>query len=209
MTKISIRDQSERKMREKDEREGGGERSHKGYIHNVDRSSISFFVSNFPEDCNADDLWKVFGRFGRLGDVYIPNKVDKWGKRFAFVKFREDKEVEALINRLDDVWLGTFKLRVNRARFQRRDEEAKKKETPVHQQKPVVGEASHHFACSFKEIVGDTTRRATEKNEVLEVEVDGRILKELQESFEDKTVEQGFHHGGGGGQDGGARLPSW
>ncbi|MCI33700.1 RNA recognition motif [Trifolium medium] len=67
-------------------------RSH-GYIHNVDQSSISFFVTNFPEDSTSEDLWKVFAKFGRLGDVYIPSKVDKWGKRFAFVKFMEVKEV--------------------------------------------------------------------------------------------------------------------
>ncbi|MCH98679.1 RNA recognition motif, partial [Trifolium medium] len=67
-----------------------------GYIHRVDQSAISFFVTNFPVDCNTEDLWKAFARYGRVGDVYIPSKVDKWGKRFAFVNFLEVKEVSEL-----------------------------------------------------------------------------------------------------------------
>jgi RNA recognition motif-containing protein len=117
-----------KKMREKErlERERGGERSRRGYIHNVDQSSVSFFITNFPEDCHTEDLWKVFGRFGRLGDVYIPNKVDKWVKRFAFVKFREVRDVEELSGRMEVVWFGSFKLRVNQARFSRKKDDVKK-----------------------------------------------------------------------------------
>ncbi|MCI48281.1 RNA recognition motif, partial [Trifolium medium] len=72
------------------------------------------------------DLWKIFGHYGSVGDVYIPKKVDKWGKRFAFVKFKGVKEVEALTRKLEDVWSGNFKLRVNRARFDRNDQSAQK-----------------------------------------------------------------------------------
>jgi hypothetical protein len=50
------------------------------YIYGVDQASISFVVTNFPKDCNTEDLWRLFARLGRLGDVYIPKKVDKWGK---------------------------------------------------------------------------------------------------------------------------------
>jgi RNA recognition motif-containing protein len=67
-------------------------------------------------------LWKAFGRFGRLGDVYIPNKVDKWGKRFAFVKFREDRDVMELCNKMEDVWIGNFKLRINKSWFDRKED---------------------------------------------------------------------------------------
>ncbi|MCI43132.1 hypothetical protein A2U01_0064369, partial [Trifolium medium] len=66
-------------MRESVEREaveGEGEfransknKKHHGYIHNVDRSSISFFVTNFPDDCDSEELWKIFAKHGRVGDV--------------------------------------------------------------------------------------------------------------------------------------------
>jgi RNA recognition motif-containing protein len=106
-------------MREKEEREREGRRS--GYVNNVDKNSISFYVSNFPEEFNVGDLWKIFAHYGSLGDVYIPNKVDKRGKRFAFVKFKGVKEVDELSGRLEEVWSGSFKLRVNRARFDRNE----------------------------------------------------------------------------------------
>jgi RNA recognition motif-containing protein len=90
---------------------------HHGYLHRVDQASISFFVTNFPTEVASENLWETFARFGRVGDVYIPNKVDKWGRRFGFVKFMEVRDEEALNRRLQEVWFNTFKLRVNRSRF--------------------------------------------------------------------------------------------
>jgi hypothetical protein len=180
-------------MRESLERERGGEKNRKGYIHNVDQSSISFFVTNFPEDCTTEDLWKVFGRFGRLGDVYIPNKVDKWGKRFAFVKFREDRHAMELCNEMDDVWIGTYKLRVNKSRFGRREEE-RKKEEPVTQKKLLLGDGSNNLNRSFKEALENAHEGRkvgsdmVVTEDVLDVKVEGNVLKELQESYVGKLA---------------------
>ncbi|MCI58537.1 RNA recognition motif, partial [Trifolium medium] len=49
------------------------------------------------------------------------NKVDKWGKKFAFVKFREVKDEWELSQKMKDVWLGSFKLRINKSRFDRKE----------------------------------------------------------------------------------------
>ncbi|MCI24899.1 RNA-binding protein 25-like, partial [Trifolium medium] len=119
-------------MRERVEREtergtrgrsrGFSKQKHHGYIHRVDQDCISFFISNFPEDCSSEDLWEEFARFGRVADVFIPKKVDKWGRRFGFVKYKEVKEMEVLLSSLQDVWIGSFKLRVNKSRFVRNEE---------------------------------------------------------------------------------------
>jgi RNA recognition motif-containing protein len=144
----------------------------------VDQSSISFYVTNFPEDCSIEDLWKVFSRFGRLGDVYIPKKVDKWGKKFAFVKYREDMDAMELSNSLGDVWLGSFKLRLNKSRFARNEDERKKEEVD---RKKVVDSSvvNQHLDCSFREALLNTNRSAekcdkgvAEQRLALEVEVD-------------------------------------
>jgi hypothetical protein len=176
-------------MRENLEREREGGRNRKGYIHNVDQSSISFFVTNFPEDCNTEDLWKAFGRFGRLGDVYIPNKVDKWGKRFAFVKFREDRDVMELCNNMDDVWISSFKLRVNKSRFGRKDDEGKKEE-PAKQKNLLIEGGSFNQNRSFKAALENDTQAQSNGDlevkkleEVYSVKVDEGVLKELQESY--------------------------
>jgi len=44
-----------------------------------------------------------------------------WGRRFGFVKFKEVEDEEELGKRLDDVWFGDSKLKVNRARFGREE----------------------------------------------------------------------------------------
>ncbi|MCI19946.1 endonuclease/exonuclease/phosphatase family protein, partial [Trifolium medium] len=120
-------------MREKEEREGelGHERERRkhgsSYAHRMDQISTSFFVTNFPEDLGWGDLWKLFARYGSVIDVFIPKKVDKWGRKFAFVKFKEVRDLEELSRKLEDVWSGNFKLRVNRARFRKGDNKAANK----------------------------------------------------------------------------------
>jgi hypothetical protein len=120
-------------MREKDERDALGEKRiprasgvrlteyepgrSDGYVRRLDREATSFFFTNFPEEALADDLWKMFARFGRVGEVYIPQKLNKWGCRFGFVKYMEVKDVGELERCLGDIWMGTFKLRVNISRF--------------------------------------------------------------------------------------------
>jgi RNA recognition motif-containing protein len=53
--------------------------------------------------------------------VFIPKKVDKWGRKFGFVKFKEVKEVEVMSEKLEDVWWDSYKLRINRGRFGKGD----------------------------------------------------------------------------------------
>ncbi|MCH84933.1 RNA recognition motif, partial [Trifolium medium] len=108
-----------------------------GYLHRLDGVSTSFFFTNFPEDVKVLDLWSSFAKFGRVGDVFIPKKLDKQGRRFGFVKFREVRDEEELLSWISDIWLGTYKLRVNRTRF-RRDEVQKKKQQVI--QQPQRGE---------------------------------------------------------------------
>jgi hypothetical protein len=67
-----------------------------GYVRRLDREAISFFFTNFPEEVLGGDLWKMFARFGRVGEVYIPQKLNKWGCRFGFVKYMEVKDVSVL-----------------------------------------------------------------------------------------------------------------
>jgi hypothetical protein len=126
-------------MREKDEREGvergrtlrrtvhGDHYNHGGryreqrygFVHHLDRTTTSFYFTNFPVDVKVMDLWGLFSKFGRVGEVYIPQKLDKNGKKFGFVKFKEVKDAMKLEGRLGDVWWETYKLRINLSRFNR------------------------------------------------------------------------------------------
>jgi hypothetical protein len=70
-------------------------------------------------DVRVMDLWGLFSKFGKVGEVYIPKKLDKNGKKFGFVKFKEVKDVLELEGRMGDVWWETYKLRINLSRFNR------------------------------------------------------------------------------------------
>ncbi|KAK2410383.1 zinc finger CCCH domain-containing protein [Trifolium repens] len=191
-------------MREKERVErGGGRRSssragsptrnRRGYIHNVDQASISFFVTNFPTDCSTEVLWKKFAHYGRVGDIYIPTKVDKRGRKFGFVKFLEVKDEEDLNWRLQEVWIDTFKLRVNRSRFSRNEvkrsegNQAHEVRLPTRRE----GEGSFQQGRSFRMALVKSMEQQLDmekvvkspENEVLQVEVDATVLKDLQESY--------------------------
>jgi hypothetical protein len=85
----------------------------------MDKDTTSFFFTNFLEEAQVVELWSLFAKHGRVGEVYVPNKRDKHGNRFGFVKFKEIKSLEALTARLEDVWMGTFRLRINLSLFGR------------------------------------------------------------------------------------------
>ncbi|KAK2434439.1 zinc finger CCCH domain-containing protein [Trifolium repens] len=168
---------------------------HHGYIHRVDQAAISFFVTNFPTEVASEELWEIFARFGRVGDVYIPNKVDKWGRRFGFVKFLEVRDEESLNRRLQEVWFNTFKLRVNRSRFHR-NEERRKEDNHLQQPNQVKlvtrreGEGSIQQGRSFRTALLEAKGGSSEmveaeggEEDVLQVEVDERILQDLKMSF--------------------------
>jgi hypothetical protein len=179
-------------MREKVEREGvgghggsGGKRSE--FLQNIDQISTSFYFTNFPEDLKSGDLWEVFVKFGNVVDVYIPSKVDKRGKRFGFVKFKDVLDVEEMSRSLDDVWCGSFKLRINHSRFGRNEvsKGTMKSGLPsrsVGDSRPVQHE------LSFKEALFPSAHWRVSSGEdrdsaVVKVPVDATQLQILKRSF--------------------------
>ncbi|GKV49682.1 hypothetical protein SLEP1_g56420 [Rubroshorea leprosula] len=72
----------------------------------------SFFFYNFPDNWDAKALWHRFQECGRVGDVFVPAKRDKWGKRFGFVRMLGVQDVQNLEGRLNQIWIGSYKLRV-------------------------------------------------------------------------------------------------
>nr|GEX63821.1 RNA-directed DNA polymerase, eukaryota [Tanacetum cinerariifolium] len=81
--------------------------------------STSFFITNFPEQTTAKELWRLCKQYGNVIDVFIPNKRSKLGKRFGFVHFIKILDVVRLVNNVCTIWIGKFKLHVNIARFNR------------------------------------------------------------------------------------------
>ncbi|GJV48106.1 nucleotide-binding alpha-beta plait domain-containing protein [Tanacetum coccineum] len=85
----------------------------------VNRISISIYVTNFPENFSAKELFQSCKQYGHVVDSFIPRKRTKEGKRFGFVCFINVFNVDRLVNNLCTIWVGQFKLHANKARFQR------------------------------------------------------------------------------------------
>ncbi|KAJ0851033.1 putative RNA recognition motif domain, nucleotide-binding alpha-beta plait domain superfamily [Helianthus annuus] len=78
---------------------------------------VRFFVNNLPDKCSSKDVGDLFSSFGDVMSVYEVRKRDKNGLRFGFVGFKGVRDRRQLELSLKDVKMGSFKLKVNVARF--------------------------------------------------------------------------------------------
>ncbi|MCI14413.1 endonuclease/exonuclease/phosphatase family protein, partial [Trifolium medium] len=151
------------------------------FIHNLDKVTTSFFITNFPNEATSEDLWELFLQYGKVGEVYIPKKLDKRGRRFGFVKFKEVKEVEMLSESLRDVWLGSFKLRVNLSRFGRSESKVASSQKDPIQRLAAMMEESQPGRSFRNALLGAVV--GSEKPLLLKVPVNEPLCKELRGSM--------------------------
>ncbi|KAI3523443.1 hypothetical protein L1887_01581 [Cichorium endivia] len=55
--------------------------------------TILMFVANISDGVRKSELWKTFGKYGEIADVYIAGKKDANKKNFAFVRFKKSRLV--------------------------------------------------------------------------------------------------------------------
>lgn len=72
-------------------------------------------------------LYKRFSDIGRVRDIFIPRKRDERGQRYGFVRFGTDVESSRIEEDLNKIWFASFKLRANRAKFERGGENVRNK----------------------------------------------------------------------------------
>jgi hypothetical protein len=103
----------------------------------------------------------------------------------------EEKDPEELSWRLEDVWLRSFKLRVNLARFNRK-EDHREQVGEARQAPATEGVGMRQQGRSFKaDLVCSSSHNESdfrgkgldEGNEIMEVAMEGSVLKELEASF--------------------------
>ncbi|GLT37166.1 hypothetical protein SLA2020_115000 [Shorea laevis] len=83
-----------------------------GFDHKLFGQTKTFFFYKFPEICKEKDLWYSFQRYGKVLNVYVPKKRNKWGKRFDFLHMLGVQNENQMTRRLNDIWFGSYKLRV-------------------------------------------------------------------------------------------------
>ncbi|GKB50076.1 nucleotide-binding alpha-beta plait domain-containing protein [Tanacetum coccineum] len=94
----------------------GDRRSKEDYVHQL---SISIYVTNFPNHFSYRDLWRACDDYGKVVDVFIPNKRSKAGNRYGFVRYIMVDDIDKLVNNLCTIWFGRMRLHANVVRFQR------------------------------------------------------------------------------------------
>ncbi|KAJ0854391.1 putative RNA recognition motif domain, nucleotide-binding alpha-beta plait domain superfamily [Helianthus annuus] len=84
-----------------------------GWVMDLNRMSLNFFVTNIPQGCRPGILANAFRPFGEIAGAFIAKKKDKEGRTFGFVRFRGVTDMEDLKSSLSRVKLGGNKLLVN------------------------------------------------------------------------------------------------
>ena len=81
--------------------------------------ATTFFFSNFPNGYGELDMHKIFQKWARVKEVFIARRLNKWGRRFGFVRFFEVGNATRLEKELDQIFIGNVKLHVNIPRYRR------------------------------------------------------------------------------------------
>jgi len=66
-------------------------------------------------------MQKIFQRWGRVEEVFISGKLNRWGNRFGFVRFCDVKNITKLESELDSICIGSMKLYVNIPRYRKHE----------------------------------------------------------------------------------------
>ncbi|KAM0042698.1 putative RNA recognition motif domain, nucleotide-binding alpha-beta plait domain superfamily [Helianthus debilis subsp. tardiflorus] len=83
------------------------------------RNATSFFISNLPESCNRDMLWKAFDHMENLEDAFVPAKKDRAGNRFGFIKLSNINDPAGWIEKLKEVRIDGTMINASLAKFDR------------------------------------------------------------------------------------------
>lgn len=102
--------------------DGGGEREKMSYGRPPPdvEGMTSLKVDNLTYRTSPETLRRVFEKYGRVGDVYIPrDRYTKESRGFAFVRFLDKRDAEDAMDAMDGALLDGRELRVQMARYGR------------------------------------------------------------------------------------------
>ncbi|KAK7277149.1 hypothetical protein RIF29_18300 [Crotalaria pallida] len=91
----------------------------RGYYKALEAESTTFFFTNIPDSYGAKEMWEIFMKWGSVGDVVIPNKRDRRGGRFGFVRFRNVGNNRVLEKDIQNIWVEGYKIRINTPKYER------------------------------------------------------------------------------------------
>jgi len=78
-----------------------------GYDHKPHKPTYdftTFFFSNFPNGFGELDMIKVFQKWTRVKEVFISRRLNRWERRFGFVRLFEVRNAGRLERELDQIY---------------------------------------------------------------------------------------------------------
>ena len=64
-------------------------------------------------------MLKIFQKWARVKEVFISKRLNRWGRRFGFVRLFDVENVFRLEKQLDQIYIGNMKLYVNIPKYRR------------------------------------------------------------------------------------------
>lgn len=99
----------------------------KGYDIGLYKQAITFFFSNIPDDWSYFEIWRTFGKYGRVIAIYNLGRRSKNGSRFGFVRFLNVRNAKELKINLDQIRVESCEIWVNLAKYPKEREANTKK----------------------------------------------------------------------------------
>jgi arginine/serine-rich splicing factor 2 len=115
--------QNENKNSDKEyfeDKEDGSEFNTRGHGPPKIEGMVSLKVDNITQRTGVNLLKKVFGKFGDLGDIYVPRYPDTFASRgFAFVRYYRKRDAEDAMHAMNGERLDGRILSIQMARYSR------------------------------------------------------------------------------------------
>ncbi|GJU17303.1 nucleotide-binding alpha-beta plait domain-containing protein [Tanacetum coccineum] len=89
------------------------------FVKVIKDKSITFFFTRFPDSIEDKSLWKLFGKYGTLTDVYLASKRTKSGTRFGFVCYINVVNPLSFEQKLNEISIDGMKMLVNIAKYEK------------------------------------------------------------------------------------------
>lgn len=149
-----------RYLRRGNSREGNGLVSNKvdwKRVWDTDKRTMTFFVKNFPDSSMVRSLTETFGNIGWARDVFIPNKKGKDGIRYGFVCFGGNIDKARVERSLNNIWIGSFKLRANVSKCERQAVNQTLRVEKTIPKRQISSQARRREGVSYKEAMHGRT----------------------------------------------------
>lgn len=79
----------------------------------------SFYFTRFPEKVTEVELWNHFSRWGEVKEIFIPNRKNKEGSRYGFVRLKGVADKRRVERDMDNSFIRGVKLHVNIPKYGR------------------------------------------------------------------------------------------